>query len=313
MGGTVAGEGAGAERGIAWALIIAMRPYQWPKNLLVFAALAFSAGDAWTPRDPDSYLPLLGRSLALFACWCLAASGTYLVNDVRDRELDRLHPRKRLRPVASGALPVRAALAGAVATWVVALPAATVIDPLAGAILAGYVAVMTAYSAGLKAVPVLDVLILGGGVIGRAVSGAAAIEVAISPWLYVCASGAAFFFASSKRWAEFRQLGEEAAAHRPSLASYTGDLLQQMVTIGAATALISYALYTIESPHVPENGAMAITLPFVVFAMFRYMLLLTGKREKDAPDQILFTDPGIIFAMAGWLLTAMAVLIADRT
>jgi len=290
-----------------------MRPYQWPKNVLVFAALAFSAGEAWTPRDPDSFLPLLGRSIALFACWCLAASGTYLVNDVRDRELDMVHPRKRLRPIASGALPVGAASAVAVGLWAVSLSLATLIDPLAGAILAGYVVVMVGYSLGLKAIPVLDVLILGGGVIGRAVSGAAAIEVAISPWLYVCASGAAFFFASSKRWSEFRQLGEEAAKHRPALAGYTGDLLHQMVTIGAATALISYALYTIESPHVPDNGAMAITLPFVVFAMFRYLLLLTGKREKDAPDQILFTDPGIVLAVAGWLATAMAVLIIDRT
>ncbi|MGK2965552.1 MAG: UbiA prenyltransferase family protein [Tepidiformaceae bacterium] len=306
-----------AERPIAgnsvMALVVAMRPYQWPKNLLVFAALAFSAGEAWTLDDLGGLWELLGRSVVLVACWCLASSGTYLVNDVRDRELDRQHPRKRRRPIASGALGVQVALGAAVVLWAVALPVATVVDALAGAILAGYVVLMVLYSAGLKSVPVLDVLILCAGVVGRAVSGAAGIDVAISPWLYMCASCAAFFFASSKRWSEFRQLGEEAAHHRPSLAGYSGEILNQMVVIGAATALISYALYTIESDYVPSNGAMAVTLPFVVFALFRYLLLLSGKRQKDAPDQILFTDPGIVLAMAGWLVTAMAVLISDRT
>lgn len=305
--------GVRATRGGFGALLVAMRPYQWPKNLLVFAALAFSAGEAWRFDDLDGLWGLLGRSVALFGCWCLAASGTYLVNDVRDRDLDRLHPRKQWRPIASGALGVPAALGAAVVLWAVSLPVAALIDPLAGAILAGYVALMVGYSIALKAVPVLDVLILCAGVVGRAVSGAAAIEVAISPWLYVCASCAAFFFASSKRWSEYRQLGAEAASHRPALAGYSAELLQQMVVIGAATALISYALYTIESPHVPSNGSMAVTLPFVVYALFRYMLLLNGKRQKDAPDQILFTDPGIVLSMVGFFVAAMVVLISDRT
>ena len=142
----------------------------------------------------------------------------------------------------------------------------------------------------------------------RAVAGAVVIDVAISPWLYVCTSFGAFFLACSKRWAEHRQLGPEAAAHRPSLAHYTGEILSQLVVISAATALLGYALYTIESDNVPRNGAMALTIPFVAFALFRYLLLLNGERRTDAPDQIIFTDPQILVSVAGFLVTAMTVM-----
>ncbi len=290
-------------------LLDAMRPYQWPKNGLVFAAFAFSAGDAWKPGEVDSWWPLFWRSTALFALWCLVSSSTYLINDVRDREADLLHPRKKHRPVASGALSVRTAQWAAVVLAVVAVGPAMALDPTSGAILAGYAIVMSGYSYGLKRVAILDVLILGTGVIGRAISGATVIDVSISPWLYVCTSFGAFFFASSKRWSEYRQLGEAAARHRPALATYTHELLSQMLVVSAAAALLSYALYTIESEHVPRNGAMALTLPFVAFGLFRYLLLLDGPRKADSPDQILFTDPQIIAAVAGFLTTAMTIMV----
>ncbi len=293
-------------------LIRALRPYQWPKNGILFAALAFSAGDAWKLAEPDTWLPLFWRTSALFGLWCMAASATYLINDVRDREADRLHPRKARRPIASGAVSVRGAISIALLLFAIAIPIAFVLDAIAGAILLGYVVLMTCYSYGLKTIPVLDVIILCSGVIGRAVAGAAAIDVEISPWLYVCSGFGAFFFASSKRWAEFRQLGAEAALHRPSLAHYGGDILGQMLTISAASALLSYALYTIESENVPRNGSMALTIPFVGFALFRYLLLLNGERRTDAPDQILFTDPQIIAAVAGFVVTAVTVLVIAR-
>ncbi|MGI8925046.1 MAG: UbiA prenyltransferase family protein [Tepidiformaceae bacterium] len=294
----------------AWpALLRAMRPYQWPKNALVLAALTFSAGDAWKPGDAGTWWALLWRTAALFVLWCMVSSATYLLNDIRDRDLDRLHPRKRQRPIASGQLSPGAAVAAAAVLAAVALPAAFAIDALAGGILAGYAVTMVAYSYGLKRVAILDVLVLCGGVVARAVSGAAAIDVDISPWLYVCTSFAAFFFASSKRWAEFRQLGLDAASHRPALASYTGEILGQMLVISAAAALLSYALYTIESENVPANGAMALTIPFVGFALFRYLLLLNGPRRTDAPDQILFTDPPIVVAVLGFVLTALVVMV----
>lgn len=294
------------------ALVMAMRPYQWPKNLIVFAALIFSAGDAWEPGDFDSWWPLLWRTIALFALWSLVSSATYLVNDVQDRHADALHPRKRRRPIASGAVSVRTALITAGVLAAVAIPPAFLLDPMAGGVLTGYAAIMTAYSFGLKNVAILDILILCTGVVGRAVGGAAAIEVDISPWLYVCSSFGAFFFAVSKRWSEFRQLGEDAARHRPVLQNYSGELLGQMLTISAAGAVLSYALYTIESSRVPSDGAMALTLPFAAFAMFRYLLLISGPRKSDAPDRILFTDPQIILAAIGFTVTALAVLVAHR-
>jgi len=287
----------------------ALRFYQWPKNLIVFAALAFSAGEAWHLRQPDTWWPLLWRSGVLFGVWCLVASGIYLVNDIVDREVDRLHPRKRLRPIASGALPVPVAWTASAVLILGFLPVAFMLNLSAGGVLAGYVLVNLSYSFGLKRVAILDIIILCSGVVARAVAGAAVIDVTISPWLYVCTSFGAFFFATSKRWAEFRQLGEEAASHRPSLEHYTGEVLNQLLTISAAAALLAYALYTIESERVPRNGAMAITLPFVAFALFRYLLLLNGRRATDAPDQIVFTDPQIVGAIVGFLATAMTVLL----
>jgi 4-hydroxybenzoate polyprenyltransferase len=293
------------------ALLMAMRPYQWPKNAIVLAALAFSAGEAWTLGEPGSWWPLAWRSLVMAALWCLTASGVYLLNDVQDREADRVHPRKRSRPVAAGEVGAQTAVTAAVVLFVVAIPSAFAVDVAAGAILAGYAAVMVTYNLGLKQIAILDVLILCGGVVARTVSGAVVIGVEISPWLYVCSSFAAFFLGSSKRWAEYRQLGPEAAAHRPALAHYSGELLSQLTIISAATALLSYALYTIESEHVPANGAMALTVPFVAFGLFRYLLLLHGPRSGDAPDRILFTDPQILVAVLGFVVVAVGVLLTQ--
>ena len=291
------------------ALLVAMRPYQWPKNVIVFAALVFSAGDAWTPGDADTWWPLLWRSAALFALWSAVSSATYLLNDVRDREADQLHPRKARRPIASSEVSSATALVTAALLVVVALPLTFLVDTTAAAVLAGYAVVMTVYSLGLKRIAILDVIILTGGVVARAVGGATAIDVEISPWLYVCSSAAALFFATSKRWAEYRQLGPEAARHRPALAGYSGEVLSQMLNISAAAALLSYALYTIESARVPADGSMALTLPFVAFGLFRYLLLLNGDRRTDAPDRIVFTDPQIVLAVAGFVATALAVLV----
>jgi 4-hydroxybenzoate polyprenyltransferase len=201
----------------------------------------------------------------------------------------------------------------AIALGCVAIPIAFLLNVAAGGVLAGYAAVMIAYSAGLKRIAILDILILCSGVIARAVAGATTIDVTISPWLYICSSFLALFFASSKRWSEYRQLGPDAAAHRQSLAAYSGELLNQLLTISAAGALLGYALYTIESENVPKSGSMAITIPFVVFAMFRYLLLLNGPRKSDAPDQILFTDPQIVAAGLGFIATAMIVLLVHQS
>ncbi|MGD9933111.1 MAG: UbiA prenyltransferase family protein [Dehalococcoidia bacterium] len=290
-------------------LWMAARPYQWPKNVLVFAALAFSAGQVWTLSDSASWWPLLRAAAGLFAAWCLVASATYLVNDVCDREADRHHPRKQRRPIASGAVNVQQALILAVALAVGGLALALILDLAAGAVLAAYFAVMVAYSYGLKSVAVVDVFVLSVGLVARAVSGGLVIGVTISPWLYVCTSFGALLVATSKRWAESRQLGEAAMLHRRALGQYSAEVLGQMVVISAAASLIAYAVYTIESEHVPANGAMALTVPFAGFGLFRYLLMLSGPRQADAPDRILFTDLPILVAMAGFAVTAVTVLL----
>jgi 4-hydroxybenzoate polyprenyltransferase len=298
-----------AGRRVLAPLARSLRVDQWPKNVIVFAAFVFSAGSAWQPDDATTWWPLLWRTLALFAAWCAVASAGYLLNDVRDREADRLHPRKRARPIAAGELASGLALAVAALLAAGGIAAAFALDAMAGVAVALYAAIMAAYSLGLKRVAVLDMLILAAGVVARAASGAAALDVQVSPWLYVCTSVAAFFFAASKRWAEFRQLGPEAARHRPSLAGYSAELLNQTVVVSAAAALVSYAVYTVESANVPANGAMALTLPFVAFGLFRYLLLLDGARRGDAPDRIIFTDPGILAAILGFAATALVVLL----
>ena len=291
--------------GLWWAA----RPYQWPKNVIVFAALAFSAGQAWTLSDSASWWPLLRAAAGLFAAWCLVASATYLVNDVCDREADRHHPRKQSRPIASGAVSVQQALVLAAVLAVGGLAFALVLDLAAAAVLAAYFAVMVAYSYGLKSVAVVDVFVLSVGLVARAVSGGLVIGVTISPWLYVCTSFGALLVATSKRWAESRHLGEAATLHRRALGQYSAEVLGQMVVISAAASLIAYAVYTIESEHVPANGAMALTVPFAGFGLFRYLLLLSGPRQEDAPDRILFTDIPILVAVVGFAATAVTVLL----
>ncbi len=291
--------------GLWWA----SRPYQWPKNVIVFAALAFSAGDAWELSEPRSWGPLLGSAAGLFAAWCLVASATYLLNDVFDREADRHHPRKMTRPVAAGVVSVHQAVVLAILLAVAGAVLGFALDWAAGAILAAYFVLMVGYSYGLKSVAVLDIFILSTGLVARAVSGGLAIDVTISPWLYVCTSFGALLVATSKRWAEVRQLGDAAALHRRVLGQYSADVLGQMVVISAAASLIAYAVYTIESEHVPANGAMALTVPFAGFGLFRYLLLLSGPRATHAPDRILFTDPPILLSMAGFTATAVTVLL----
>ena len=274
----------------------ALRPKQYTKNLLLFAALLFadraSSLDAWVAAG------------AAFVAYCLASSAAYLVNDVRDADEDRRHPIKRLRPVASGELAARDALvlAGALVAVAVALVAPLGLTALA--FLAGFVALQLAYSLGVKHVVLVDVMAIGALFVIRAAAGADAVEVRISPWLLLCTALLALFLGLAKRRGELVLVGADEAPGRPVLDSYSLALVDQLVAVVAASAIIAYSLYTFTA----HSQAMMITIPFVVFGVFRYLLLVHRQGAGEEPDAVLVTDVPILVTVALWAATCAAIL-----
>ena len=278
------------------AALVSLRPRQWTKNLLLFAGIIFAAklGD----------LSRWVEAVAAFAAYCAASSAAYLVNDVRDAEEDRRHPIKRLRPVASGELSVRDALvlAGALVAVAVALVAPLGLTALA--VLAGFVALQLAYSLGIKHVVLVDVMAIGALFVIRAAAGADAVEVRISPWLLLCTALLALFLGLAKRRGELVLVGADEAPGRPVLDSYSLALVDQLVAVVAASAIIAYSLYTFTA----HSQAMMITIPFVVFGVFRYLLLMHRQGAGEEPDAVLVTDVPILVTVALWAVTCAAVL-----
>lgn len=283
-------------------LLRAMRPHQWTKNLLVFAGAIFSL------RLFEA--EVLARSSATFVLFCLASSSVYLFNDIRDRERDRLHPEKRRRPVAAGrvSLPT-AALASAVLS-VVALAGARMMGPVELAILfAGYLVMQLAYTFGLKRVPILDALIVATGFVLRAIAGALAIDVAISTWLLICTIFFALFISLGKRRQELAFL-EAAAEHRASLTGYDTAFMDQLVSIATAASLMSYALYTTDETTIAhfDTRLMPLTIPFVVYAFFRFLFVTRTRPDLSDPARAVVRDPGLLISVLGWGLSVLAIL-----
>jgi 4-hydroxybenzoate polyprenyltransferase len=250
---------------------------------------------------------VLEAILALIA-FVLASAAVYIANDLRDIEADRQHPLKRARPLAAGRIdPRRArwACAGLAAT---ALALATVVTPVLTVIVAAYLALMLAYTAWLKRIPILDVTVIAIGFVLRAVGGAVAVAVPISPWLLLCAFLLALFLGFGKRRAELATLGTGAARHRIALRGYTAPLLDQLVRITAVSALVSYATYTVVSTSVPDNGSMLLTVPFVAFAIFRYLYLVYGRGLGGSPEHLLFRDRWLLGAVVLWGVLALVVM-----
>jgi len=286
--------------GVALALLQAMRPKQWTKNLIVFAALIFDL----QLDEPTRVLV----ALAAFLAFCLASGAVYLVNDLLDREADRRHPTKRHRPIASGRLPERIAVLAAVIAIVGAPVAGLLIRPGFGAILAVYIALMLAYSLWIKHVVILDVFAIAAGFVLRAAGGAVALDVPISPWLYVCTVLLALFLGFGKRRNEIKVLEEVAGLHRRNLDEYSVGLLDQMIMLTAAATIMSYSLYTFTAPTLPDNHAMMLTIPFVLYGIFRYLLLVYVREEGGAPEQLLLTDRPLLLSVALWALAVVGVL-----
>lgn len=286
--------------GVLRGLFISLRPRQWTKNGLLFAGLIFSFNLA--------NIPLLVTACAAFAVFCALSSGLYLVNDLADAEKDRNHPKKRFRPIAAGAVSPRVALGAALLLVGTALPAAFLINSTFGILAVAYAALVLAYTFGLKHIVIIDVFALAGGFVVRAVAGAAAIMVPISPWLYVCTILGALFIGIGKRRHELVLLQAEANNHRPILQEYSAALLDQMMSVVTSALVMAYSLYTFSAPNLPENHAMMLTIPFVLYGVFRYLYLVHIRGDGGSPDELFLRDRPLLADGILWLLTATAIL-----
>lgn len=284
-----------ARRSPLAAAVVALRPRQWTKNLLLFAGIIFAAelGDAgrWV------------AAVTAFVAYCAASSAAYLVNDVRDVAADRLHPVKRTRPVARGELDTRRALALAAGLTALALALAAALDPLSLACLAGFLALQAAYSLRLKSVELVDVIAIAGLFVLRASAGAIAVDVRISEWLLLCTFLLALFLALGKRRAELALEGTHA---RPVLAHYSTALVDQLLAIVAAATIGAYSAYALTAH---ETGWLVVTVPFVVYGLFRYLLLLHRRGLGQEPDALLVEDLPLLVTVAAWA-TACATILA---
>ena len=294
------------------SLVISMRPRQWTKNLIVYMAFVFAVGGAWHPHEVDTWLPLLGKASVAFALFCLVSSADYLVNDIRDRQTDRLHPTKRRRPIAAGAFRPTAALGWAAAFSLLGMGGVFALDLRAGGVVVGYIALMLAYSFYLKHTVLLDIMTIAAGFVLRAMTGALVIEVPISPWLYVVTALGALFLAINKRRAELLLLEELANQHRATLGEYTPDLLNQLAATVTASTLIAYGLYTFTADNLPDNHSMMLTIPFVLYGVFRYLYLIHLKGQGGSPEEVLLRDKPIMLDIALWVLSASAILLFYR-
>jgi 4-hydroxybenzoate polyprenyltransferase len=284
------------------AIVASLRPRQWTKNLLVFAGLIFSRG---------LHEPLLvARSALAFILFCLLSGGVYLLNDVMDAERDRAHPQKRLRPVASGRLPARVASGVGVALLIGACSAAFLLSARFGMVALAYAVLLTVYSAGLKHVVIVDTLIIAGGFVLRALAGVIVLDIELSYWLLLCTILLALFLTFGKRRHELLALEAGAADHRPILSEYSPQLLDQMIAVVTASTLMAYALYTMAPETHVRLGTtrLPLTLPFVLYGIFRYLYLLYRRDLGGNPSEHLLTDRALLVDVALWGATVVLIL-----
>jgi 4-hydroxybenzoate polyprenyltransferase len=298
--------GAVPGRRLALHLLFSLRPGQWTKNLVIFAGLLFGR----RLFDADAVL----AAVAAFVVFCILSGVVYLVNDVADRETDRLHPLKAHRPIASGALPVHVALFSAVALAAIGLIAAYRIGRPFTLVAAAYLALQIAYSGPLKHIVIIDVLTIAIGFVLRGVAGAVAVNVEISHWLLVCTILLALFIALAKRRHEIVLLAAGASGHRPILGEYSAYLLDQMIGVVTASTLIAYVFYTISPETVQKFGTdwLGLTIPFPLYGIFRYLYLVHQREGGGSPSDLLLTDRPLLACVALWAL-AVALIIYRPT
>lgn len=282
------------------ALIKTMRPRQWSKNIFIFAALVFDK----QLLHPAAFL----RTLAGFFLFCLIASTVYIFNDITDVEADRQHPEKKNRPIASGKLPLSVAWIAGIVLVIGTISASVFLSVGFGIVLVVYFLLNIAYSKWLKHIPIVDVLVLAAGFVLRVHAGVTLIDVErFSPWLYVVMTLLSLFLGFGKRRAELALLEGGAGSHRKVLEGYTLSLLDQYILIVSGTTIVAYSFYTFSAPNVPANHTMMLTIPFVVYAIFRYLYLIEVEKAGGAPEEILLTDRPFQVAMVLWALAVLFI------
>ncbi len=283
-------------------IIQSMRPKQWVKNLIVFAALIFSENlTEWT---------MVLRTIVGFCAFCLVSGAVYIINDILDREQDRVHPKKRYRPIASGQLPIFPAILATVISLIVGGVLSFYLDWRFGLVIVFYFLLQLAYSIVLKKIVVLDVMVVAAGFALRAIAGSYIISVQISPWLFVCAILLALFIALAKRRHELLFLEGGGISHRSVLGKYSETLLDQMIAVATSATVIAYSLYTIVPETVQKFGTnhLMLTVPFVLYGIYRYLYLVYCQEEGGVPEKVLFTDLPLIIDVLLWLASVVAVV-----
>jgi 4-hydroxybenzoate polyprenyltransferase len=281
-------------------LLKTMRPKQWAKNAFLFVAITFDR--------QLTHSHALERTLVGFALFCLLSSVVYIVNDLTDIEADRQHPKKRNRPLPSGKLSVRVAVIAAVILLLAALPAAFLMSFEFGLLALGYLLLNMAYSKWLKHIPILDVLVLASFYVLRVGAGVELIHVAtFSPWLYTFTIFLALFLGVGKRRAELNLLADSANSHRPVLEGYTLPLLDQLMTIVSSMTIITYSLYTFSAENLPKYHVMMLTIPFLIYGIFRYLYLVQVEHSGGAPEEVLFSDRPLQITLFLFGLTVLII------
>ena len=282
-------------------LLKAMRPRQWTKNVVIFAALVFDR----KLGVPEFLLPVL----AGFGLLCMLASSIYLINDLADIEQDRIHPTKRNRPIPSGRLSKKIAVFAAILLPIIALPLSFLMDFWFGVILAVYWLQNLAYSFKLKHVVIIDVMMIALGFVLRVGSGVVLVDVKrFSPWLYVCITLGALFIGLGKRRHELSLLEDEANSHRAVLDDYNLPLIDWMIATVVSSTIVAYSLYTFSAPDLPANHTMMLTIPFVIYGIFRYLFLIHVKGKGGAPDELIYKDGPLFITAMLWAWSAVLIL-----
>ena len=278
-----------------------MRPKQWIKNLLIYTALVFD-------QQLFEPIPFL-RTTVGFIAFCLGASAIYIINDLADLEQDKLHPVKKKRPLASGQLDPRIARITAILLLITSVTLGFGLSPGFGAVLLTYLVLTLLYSFKLKHIPIIDVLILAAGYVLRVAAGVMIITVQrFSPWMYVCVTLLALFMGLGKRRAEMVLMAEEANSSRRVLDGYTLPFIDQLIAIVSSTTIVAYSLYTFSAQNLPDNHTMMLTIPFVIYGIFRYLYLIHVENKGGAPEELVLTDKPLMATGLLWGLSVVAVL-----